>query len=147
MSEALDAHMSEYSADISDVELTGYLDELLPSERAAAIESRLRESVALRQRVTALIHRRDQGGHTVGEIWRRQRLSCPTRSELGSYVLGVLEPGHADYVRFHVHTVGCRFCEANLTDLEQTQKKSDAGAEPRRKRFFESSAGQLVNRR
>lgn len=139
--------MSENADGISDVELAGYLDELLPAERAAAIESRLRESAVLRQRVTALIHRRDQGGHTIGEIWRRQRLSCPTRSDLGSYVLGVLDHSHADYVRFHVHTIGCRFCEANLTDLEQSQKKSDAGAEPRRKRFFESSAGQLANRR
>jgi hypothetical protein len=139
--------MIEQSSDISDVELAGYLDELLPSERASAIESQLRESAALRQRVSGLIHRRDQGGHSVGEIWRRQRLSCPTRSDLGAYVLGVLEPAHADYLRFHVHTVGCRFCEANLTDLEQSQKKADAGAEPRRKRFFESSAGQLANRR
>lgn len=145
MSHAIESANS--ADDVSDVELAGYLDELLPAEQAAAIEARLRVSAALRQRVTSLIHRRDQGGHTVGEIWRRRRLSCPSRSQLGAYVLGVLEPAHAEYVRFHVHTVGCRFCEANLTDLEQSSRKADPAAEPRRQRFFESSAGRLAERR
>jgi hypothetical protein len=131
--------------DVSDTELAGYLDELLPAVRASAIEARLRESAALRQRVSGLIRRRDQGGHTVGEIWRRRRLSCPPRSVLGAYVLEVVDPRYADYIRFHVHTIGCRLCEANLTDLEQSRK--DANTEPRRQRFFESSAGQLAKRR
>jgi hypothetical protein len=127
----------------SDVELAGYLDELLPGDRAAAVEAALRESAALRLRVSGLIRERDQGGHTVGEIWRRQRLSCPSRSDLGAYLMGVMEPARADYVRFHIHEIGCRFCEANLTDLESATKQVDREAEPRRKRFFESSAGRL----
>lgn len=140
------ANSTDPSDDLSDVELAGYLDELLPAPRAAAIEARLRESAALRQRVSLLIRRRDQGGHTVGEIWRRRRLSCPSRSDLGAFVLGVLDAGRADYIRFHIHTVGCRPCEANLTDLEQSTSKVDRAAEPRRQRFFESSAGQLARR-
>jgi hypothetical protein len=127
----------------SDVELAGYLDELLPNDRAAAVEAALRDSAALRQRVSGLIRERDQGGHTVGEIWRRQRLSCPTRSDLGAYLMGVMERERADYVRFHIHEIGCRVCEANLADLEAASKQVDRDAEPRRQRFFESSAGRL----
>lgn len=134
---------SESAAAFSDVELAGYLDELLPTERSAAVENALRESPALRQRVAGLIRERDQGGHTVGEIWRRQRLSCPTRSDLGAFLMGVMEPARADYVRFHIHEIGCRFCEANLVDLETASKQIDPAAEPRRQKFFESSAGRL----
>ncbi|MBX3443073.1 MAG: hypothetical protein KF774_11765 [Planctomyces sp.] len=132
---------------VPDAELTAYLDELLSADRAAAIEVRLRESPGLRQRVAGLIRRRDQGGHSVGEIWRRRRLSCPSRADLGAYVLGVLEPAHAEYIRFHIHTVGCRICEANLVDLEQSCRKGEQDPEPRRRRFFESSAGRLADRR
>src|SRR5436190_17048044 len=116
----------------SDVELAGYLDELLPNDRAAAVEAALRDSAALRTQVSGLIRERDQGGHTVGEIWRRQRLSCPSRSDLGAYLMGVIEPARADYIRFHIHEIGCRFCEANLTDLEAASKQIDRDAEPRR---------------
>jgi len=55
----------------------------------------------------------------IAEIWQEQRLSCPKRSTLGAWLLGTLEPAWADYVRFHVDKLGCRFCRANLDDLEQ----------------------------
>ncbi len=135
--------MSPVDPPFSDVELAGYLDELLPFERAAAVEMALRESASLRTRVSQLIRDRDQGGHTIGEIWRRQRLSCPSRSDLGAYLLGVMEADRADFVRFHIHETGCRFCEANLKDLEAAANQQSAGVEQRRQRFFESSAGRL----
>jgi len=131
------------SVHLSDVELAGYLDELLPNDRAVAIEAALRGSASLRQRVAGLIRERDQGGHSIGEIWRRQRLSCPTRSDLGAFLMGVMDPARADYVRFHIHEIGCRLCEANLVDLQAASSKVDQDTEPRRQRFFESSAGRL----
>jgi anti-sigma factor RsiW len=126
----------------NDDDLIAYLDELLPVERMTAIESRLRADESLRLRVAALSRRRDQGIHSVGEIWRRWRLSCPTRSQLGSFLLGTLETAQAKYVEFHLHSIGCRLCAANLDDLQNAVK---TGAEPaaRRRRFFESSAGHL----
>ena len=87
---------------ISDAELLAYLDEMLAPERAAVIEKELRASTALRQQAGVLARRRDQGGHTVGEIWRRERLSCLSRSQLGSYLLGTLDPG------LHVESRGRR---------------------------------------
>lgn len=131
------------SPTIPDAELLAYLDEMLSPERAAVIEKELRASPALRQHATVVARRRDQGGHTVGEIWRRERLSCLTRSQLGSYLLGTLDDGLASYVEFHVRTIGCRICEANLHDLESASQKTDGHLQQRRRKFFESSAGLL----
>lgn len=131
----------------SDDELLAYLDEMLPVERATACEAELRGSAELRQRLTLLIRRRDQGGHSVGEIWRRERLSCLTRSQLGSWLLGTLDDGLADYAEFHLQVIGCRACAANLDDLRRSQSPSDANAAERRRKFFESSAGVLRSRR
>ena len=125
----------------TDAELLAYLDEQLPSDRAASIERALRSSAADRQRVTLLARRRDQGGHTVGEVWRRQRLSCLTRGQLGSYLLGTLAADLADYIEFHLQTVGCRVCAANVLDLQSSRGSEES--RQRRRRFFESSAGLL----
>jgi hypothetical protein len=129
----------------TDAELLAYLDEQLPSDRAACVERALRVSAAERQRVTLLARRRDQGGHSVGEIWRRRRLSCLTRGQLGSYLLGILEPELTTYIEFHLQTVGCRVCAANLQDL-QTSRGTESESHQRRRRFFESSAGLLRTR-
>jgi hypothetical protein len=127
---------------IPDLELLAFLDELLPGPRAVEIETQLRTSAALQQRAAQLLRRRDQGGHTLGEIWRRQRLTCPTRGELSDYLMGVAESGFASYIEFHIHEIGCAPCEANLADL----RKADAAPSDRKqreKKFYDSSAGRL----
>ena len=126
----------------TDRELTGWLDALLPSARITELEEQLRTDEELQSRVAQLIHHRDQGGHTVGEIWQRAGLSCPARAELGGYLLGTLSAEAAAYIRFHLDVVGCRICNANLADLRQHTEQVDDAPE-RRQRFFESSAGLL----
>ena len=126
----------------TDQQLLAYLDELLSVEEMARVETTLRSSESLRLRAASLVRRRDQGAHSVGEIWRRLRLSCPTRSQLGSYLLGTLSDGLAGYVDFHVRTVGCRPCAANLRDLEQSMESTPEVHERRRK-FYQTSAGYL----
>ena len=134
--------MTDFFMQWTDRELTAWLDELLPAERMSAFESQLRTDSALRARVVVLIRHRDQGGNTIGEIWQRSRLSCPVRTVLGGYLLGTLSPDAAAYIEFHMNTVGCRVCQANLHDLEEQSTQS--GQVPdRRRRFFESSAGLL----
>lgn len=128
------------SHDFTDAELLGYLDEALPVERMAAIETQLRDSVGLRQRVAAVRGQRDSQGHTVSDIWRRGRLSCPDRRQLGSYLLGALPAESSAYIEFHLQTVGCRFCQANLGDLQEASQPTEAVAR-RRQKFFQSSAG------
>jgi hypothetical protein len=132
------------SAKFSNSELEAYLDESLPGERMAAIEESLRGDEALQKRLAAINGRRDAGVHSLGEIWRRHRLSCPTREQLGSYLLGVLPRDHAEYLKFHIESVQCRYCEASLGDLKDQQSTSDAEVvERRRSKYFQSSAGYL----
>ena len=135
------------STEFSDSELLAYLDESLPIPRMTAIEAALRESADLRHRAAALRDRRNETGHSVGEIWRQNRLSCPTRHQLGSYLLGALESDVAQYVLFHLETVGCRYCAANLDDLRQAQQANAAETSQRRQKFFQSSAGQVRKQR
>ena len=123
--------------------LACYLDDTLDETEIARIEQALRNSEPLRQQLKHLIQERDRGEHSVGAIWRRQRLSCPTREQLGSYLLDVLDEELLAYVRFHLETVGCPYCVANLADLKALQQEPADRARQRRQRIFESSAGYL----
>ena len=123
-------------------ELTAWLDERLPTERMSQLEQQLRNNESLQIRVSQLIRHRDQGGHSVGEIWYRGRFSCLGRSELAGYLLGTLTSDVAGYIEFHLMTIGCRLCQANLRDLEE-HATSSVQSDARRRRIFESSAGYL----
>ena len=128
----------------TNAELEAFLDEALPSDVMAAVEDALRNDEQLTEQLAATVGRRDAGVHTLGAIWRRNRLSCPSREELGSFLMDVLDSGHADYIRFHMEKVGCRFCSANLEDLREEQAASEpTESEKRRRRYFQSSAGHL----
>lgn len=135
----------------SDEVLSAYLEEALPVDQLANIERQLRDDADLRKRLAIVIGRQDAGLHSVGVIWRRNRLSCPSRDELGQYLLNVLDDGPAEYIRFHLEVVGCRYCTANHDDLRSTgpfasQSQSTDGTEQpaaRRRRYFETSAGHL----
>lgn len=131
-------------AGFSNSDLEAFLDESLPVERMVAIEEALRHSAELKQRLLAINGRRDAGVHSLGEIWRRHRLSCPTREQLGSYLLGVLPRGAADYVKFHLETIECRMCTASIVDMRSQQSAAEAEAvTKRRQRYFQSSVGHL----
>jgi len=131
------------NGDLTDHELESYLDEALPAEEMARIEAHLRDDPTLLRRLAHLNARRDQGAHTIGAIWRRQRLTCPDREQLGAFLLGALDPEEEDYLEFHLRVVGCRVCQANLEDLRQRQAETEDVAETRRRRYFNSSAGYL----
>src|SRR5437588_628849 len=68
----------------------------------------------------------DRGEHSVGGIWRRERLSCPNREQLGGFLLQALDPDLLEYIEFHLTTVGCAFCGANLDDLKRLQAEAPA---------------------
>ena len=70
-------------------ELVAFLDEQLPAERMAEIEQALRNrnDDQLQNRLAGAVRRQSPGHHSVGAIWRRRHLSCPTRAELGSFLL------------------------------------------------------------
>ena len=128
---------------IRQADLEAYLDEALPPEDMARVELALRKDRALVKQMATIHSRRSAGVHSLGEIWRRARLSCPSREHLGSYLLGALPEEAADYVAFHLKTIGCRLCRANLADLESQQAESHEVAETRRRKYFQSSVGHL----
>jgi hypothetical protein len=131
---------------ISDSVLLAYLDDALSEEKIAQIEQAIRADADLRLRIEALVAQRDSGMHSLGDIWRRHRLSCPTREQLGSYLLEAMLQDSSDYLRFHIEVIGCRYCQANLADLQLAQdqaKQSEATVAQRRKRIFQSSVGRM----
>ena len=93
----------------------------------------------LRARVVGGSEHQDLAAESIlSEIWEQQRPSCPKRSTLGGFLLGTLEPAWQGYVEFHVNTLGCRFCRANLEDLQK-----QTAEEPRafRERIMQSTVG------
>jgi hypothetical protein len=127
----------------SNSELEAFLEESLPAERMAAIEDALRKSDALQKQLAAINGRRDAGVHSLGDVWRRHRLSCPTREQLGSFLLGVLSRDAADYVKFHIDTIECRYCAASIADLKSQQSAAESEVTRRRQKYFQSSVGHL----
>jgi len=130
------------STKFTNSELEAFLDESLPVEQMAAIEDALRGDEALQKQLTAINGRRDAGVHSLGDIWRRRRLSCPSREQLGSYLLGVLSRDASDYIKFHIDTIQCRYCEASVGDLK-SQSAAESETARRRQRYFQSSVGHL----
>jgi len=128
---------------ITREQLAGYLEDALADSETALVEQALRQSEPLRRQLRVLMEEHDRGEHSIGAIWRRQRLSCPSREQLGSYLLEALDPGQQDYVDFHLKTVGCSYCLANLADLQALQQEPAKKVHARRQRFFDSSAGFL----
>jgi len=132
---------------LTQSDLQAYLDEALAPAEMAAIEVELRKKPELLKQLAAINGRRDAGVHSVGEIWRRQRLSCPSREQLGSYLLGALDQEHSHYIDFHLQTIGCRYCQANLEDLRRQQQETAETVKTRRTKYFQSTAGHLRSKK
>lgn len=74
----------------------------------------------------------------LSEVWESTRPTCPKRSTIGRSLLGTLEPEWKDYIHFHINTLGCRFCRANLDDLE---KQTRTEPEDLRHKVMQSTIG------
>lgn len=133
------------------IQLIGYLDEALPAEEMTRIEDCLRQSENWRAALQELLEEVGSGDHSLATIWRRHRLTCPSRERLGAYHVGGLVPDETDYIRFHLEVVKCRWCLANLQDIEAQQRLAqpvpvevaESTMGRRRRRFFETSVGYL----
>jgi hypothetical protein len=128
---------------ISREQLHAYLDDALTEAETAAIEQELRQSEPLRQALRLVMQERDRGEHSLGAIWRRERLTCPTREQLGSYLLKVLEEAEQSYFEFHLNVIACPFCLANLADLQVQQQAPVPQVKERQKRIVRASADLL----
>ncbi|MEM8734998.1 MAG: hypothetical protein AAGG44_12280 [Planctomycetota bacterium] len=130
-------------AAFSEQQLQSYLDETLSAESMAQIEQELRSDESLREQLLQVAGMREAGVHSLGEIWRKNRLSCPTRQQLGSYLLGAMDAEQMEYIRFHLEVVGCRLCQANLADLRSQKTEQAQEQRTRRQRYFQTSFGHL----
>jgi RNA polymerase sigma factor (sigma-70 family) len=75
------------------------------------------------------------------DLWEYYRFSCPKRNTIGAYMLGTLEPDWHKYVEFHIKVLGCRFCQANLDDLQSQSQETQQ--EAFQARIMESTIGFL----
>lgn len=128
--------------EFSDIELLAFLEEQLGPEKSARIEEAIREQPELHQRLVRLRGQNVAGLHTIGAIWRRERLSCPDRESLRRHLLGQSPAEEGDYVRFHLEEISCRVCNANYDDLNQAIAH-ERDSQTRRRRMFQTSAGHL----
>ena len=128
------------AGDFDNATLRAYLADELPAGTLARVEKALRDSAELRARLEAVRQDRGEAGlHSLGAIWRRNRLTCPTRQQLGSLLLDVLDPDLADYLRFHIDVVACPFCQANLADLEGKARAEAPSTQARHGQILQSS--------
>lgn len=131
---------------IDDETLLSYLSESLPADLMARVEKALRDSAELRDRLEVVRQAGpDPRLHTLGAIWRRGRLTCLSREQLGSYLLDVLETDLAEYITFHLETVECPLCRANLADLQGKAETHVPDARLRRKQAILHSSRHLLS--
>jgi hypothetical protein len=127
---------------IDDFLLREYLADALVPEESARVEKALRDSAELRARLEDVRQNRADGQlHTLGAIWHRSRLTCPSRQQLGSFLLDALDPELASYLKFHLEVIQCPFCQANLADLKVQSRAAAAAkaSKTRQHRILQSS--------
>jgi hypothetical protein len=129
------------SVPIDDAMLRDYLADALAAEQSARVEKALRDSAELRAQLENVRQNRSDGQlHTLGAIWHRSRMTCPSRQQLGSFLLDALDPELASYLTFHLEVIECPFCRANLDDLKaQSQTAVSGSAKSRQRRIFQAS--------
>ncbi len=80
----------------------------------------------------------ESSGHLLTAVWESQRPSCPKRTTLGKFTLGILPRDWDEFVDFHVNILGCTFCNANLAELQ-----TPTDTNPVNDRLFSSTVGFL----
>ena len=136
----MSTHADDHAFAVDLDTLRAYLADELPAGTLARVEKALRDSAELRARLEDV--RQDRGDaqlHSLGAIWHRARLTCPSRQQLGSFLLDVLDPELASYLQFHIEVVECPFCQANLADLKAKASQSAAAIKSRHNRILRSS--------
>lgn len=130
-------------AEVTREQLYAYLTEVIEETESARIEKALRDSAELRAKLEEVRRETGPSEHSLGSIWREQGLTCLTRDQLGAYLMGSLEPNFKDYARFHLETVGCPYCLANLEDLRADDDEESEAVGSRRDRLYDAVRGRI----
>lgn len=137
--------------DLQIIELLLYCQ--LPNKRVAATMNVTEQTVALvkhrsLKQVRETVERKkvplgpssEQFENLLTDVWEYHRFSCPKRSTIGGYLLRTLDDEWQRYIDFHLNILGCRFCRANLEDL---QSETLEHAQQLHARIMESTVGFL----
>ncbi len=126
--------MSE-SVPINASLIRDFLREALPADRMAAIERAARTDSAVMALIVEEREALNRGDHSLGAIWQEHQISCPSREQLGGYLISAGEPDFHEYVHFHLTVIECAICQANLDDLRiQTETKKAKPSKPKRRK-------------
>ena len=131
------------SQQFSQADLEAYLDEALPPDEMGQVEELLRNNPELGERLIAIHGRRDAGVHTLGEIWRRHRLTCHSREQLTLYLDKKLGKEESQYVRFHLEEIHCRLCVASFDDIRISREDDTDDSISRHQRILDRSSHYL----
>ena len=124
--------------------LRAFATDSLPEAETAGVEKLIRDDPAVGKLYAQVREEEERGEHSVGAIWRRSHVSCPTLAQLGGYLMQAMDDELFDYIEFHLKTVGCSYCAANLEDQKHKQAGAAGdGAKTRRKKIVHSTAGVL----
>lgn len=131
------------SSEFTDAQLEAYLDESLDPQAAAEIEQACRNDSEVVNRLSSINRRRDEGVHTLGEIWRRHQVGVPSPEEASDFLAGKLSQDQADYIRFRLDVLKCRYTSALIEATEQQLADSGEQSKSRREKYFQNSADLL----
>ena len=131
------------SSEFTDAQLEAYLDESLDPQAAAELEQACRADSELVNRLSSINRRRDEGVHTLGEIWRRHQVGVPSPEEVNDFLAGKLSQDQADYIRFRLDVLKCRYTTALVEAAEQQSAESGEQSKTRREKYFQNSADLL----
>ena len=71
---------------------------------------------------------------SVGDLWVRERISCPHRDILMAFVQKSLGQLEMDFIRFHLETVECPSCQAEVEEISDPSR-----ADPRIERAMDEA--------
>ena len=74
------------------------------------------------------------------QAWEQLRPTCPKRTTLGKFIMGLLDTEWQNYIQFHAEQLGCTFCQANLDDLQLPAANADTELQ---QRLLQSTIGFL----
>ena len=106
-----------------------YIDGALSPEEADAFTSMAYGDSELRGKIRTVQTEFDYHNHTVGSLWRRNQLTCPSDQEIVDYqrgALAIINPEIADYVQFHLTSIRCIYCISTAAELKQSAAKGGA---------------------
>ncbi|MFT7620647.1 MAG: hypothetical protein ACI97A_004305 [Planctomycetota bacterium] len=85
---------------------------------------------------------------SVGDLWVKERISCPHRDILLAYVNKSLTAPEMDFIDFHLETVECPYCQADATELADLMtQESSKNLEDALEKSLRRSAADLASYR